>query len=66
MAWSGVCNECGTGHIVYPTIEQTVGVQREVSETWPRALADCFMPDCDGTVDWNGNDPIDRAAFAMR
>lgn len=58
LAWSGICGDCLTGVIVYPTDEQTVGVQNEVSTTWPRGLAECPVDDCDGTIDWNGNDRI--------
>lgn len=58
MAWSGVCDECGTGHIVFPTDEQAPDVQQQVSETWPETFSDCMVADCDGTVEWNGNDPI--------
>lgn len=58
MAWSGACDTCLAGVIVYPTPDQQVEVQQELSETWPRGLAECPTADCDGTVDWNGSDPI--------
>ncbi|QWY80138.1 hypothetical protein SEA_ZAGIE_55 [Microbacterium phage Zagie] len=58
MAWSGVCDECLTGVTVYPTADQAPEVQQEVSDTWPRGLAECPTSDCDGTIDWNGSDPI--------
>lgn len=60
MAWSGLCGDCGSGVIVYPTDDQAADVQKQVSETWPEMFADCPIEDCNGTIDWNGNDPIAR------
>lgn len=60
MAWSGQCGECLSGVVVYPTDDQTVGVQNDVGNTWPRTHIDCPVDDCEGTIDWNGNDPIDQ------
>lgn len=58
MAWSGVCDECGTVHIIYPSDEQELDVQESVSNTWPEGLMECMVRDCDGRVEWNGNDPV--------
>lgn len=58
MAWSGQCSECLSILVLFPSDEATLGVQREISETWPQDWMDCPVEDCEGEIEWNGNDPI--------
>lgn len=54
MAWSGTCDNCNAVVIIYANPEMLVD---EVSNTWPEDHHDCLMPECDGMIEWNGNDP---------
>ena len=58
MAWSGSCDECFTVHAIYPSLESSEAEQEEISRTWPTKFAFCYVRGCEGTIDWNGNDPI--------
>lgn len=58
MAWSGQCTECLSIMVLFPSDEATPDVQREISENWPESWADCPVEDCEGEIEWNGNDPI--------
>lgn len=57
MAWSGQCDECFALYTIAPSDETEQVEQETISTTWPRQ-GECMVEDCEGTVEWNGNDPI--------
>lgn len=57
MAWSGACDECGTVVHLYAGEDVEQEEQDFVSDTWPEE-GSCYVEDCEGTVNWNGNDPL--------
>lgn len=64
MVWSGMCDTCSTVVHLYPSDEVSEEVQTEISNEWPEA-GDCYVEDCDGRVEWNGNDLL-RDVLAPR
>lgn len=58
LAWSGNCRECFAIFVVAPH-DETSEAGRERIAAGPNdweAFASCFV--CDGTIDWNGSDPL--------
>ena len=55
MVWTGVCDSCGAVHAMWPSEEMTSQEQAAVSREWPQSI-DCARSECDGVVEWNGND----------
>jgi len=57
MAWMGQCRECQAFVALWPSDETPTTEQEQISSEWP-SLAECYVENCDGDIDWNGNDPI--------
>ena len=57
MAWSGACDECGTLVTIVASDEVSEAEQERISGEWPE-MGDCYVQDCFGSIDWNGNDPV--------
>lgn len=57
LAWSGSCRECGAVYVLFASEERSADEQNEISTTWPTE-GGCMVENCDGTVEWNGNDRI--------
>lgn len=57
MAWSGQCDKCLTLYTIAPSDEASDDEQEAISREWP-VEGDCFVQDCLGIIQWNGNDPI--------
>lgn len=55
MVWSGQCDECWTLVYLVASDEAPESEQETVSAEWPEA-GDCYVQDCDGGIQWNGND----------
>lgn len=60
IAWSGRCDSCGAVVIYAADAEtepDTVKIMQDWPETWER-FSDCQV--CDGSIEWNGSDPLAR------
>lgn len=58
VAWSGVCEGCLATYAVYPhpeMLREDAEVLAEGPPEW-EAFPSCFI--CDGSIDWNGSDPV--------
>lgn len=58
MVWSGQCDECLAMTFVMASDESSAEEQEAISDTWPKPMWECPVDDCDGTIEWNGNDPV--------
>ena len=63
MAWSGTCDECMAVAILFASDETDPVEQELTSSEWPES-GNCYVQDCDGSVDWNGNDHISEVVSA--
>jgi hypothetical protein len=65
MAWSGQCNECLALVVLWASDETDPVEQELTSSQWPESRT-CYVQDCEGDVEWNGNDPLDVVIIAGR
>lgn len=57
MVWSGQCDDCLALVFVMASGESTAEEQEAISDNWPKPSSECPVEDCNGSVEWNGNDP---------
>ena len=58
MAWSGQCDTCFALTIVVASEETAAEDVDRISNEWPETLPECLVVDCEGVIEWNGNDPV--------
>jgi hypothetical protein len=57
MVWTGRCDRCDALVALWPSDETDPAEQELTSSQWPEA-GGCYVQECDGDIEWNGNDPI--------
>lgn len=64
MAWSGTCEACMAIYVVYAGYEASPEQSEAISTQWPESHVECLREDCEGTIEWNGNDPVSAVLTA--